>query len=182
MLRGKISTPGIQQARSSDPREKIPEFPEARNNLGIARLLEGKYPEAGAEFERAAALDPGEPDYLVNQAVAKLAEKQPAAAVAPLENARKLNPDDKEARALLIPLLESLGRGSDAAAIRAESPASAPRVNAPNLQNPAALARFALPSKKFDRTFLRPPSDPPEAHPVPPAKTPAGNENKGDRR
>ncbi len=73
----------IERSRSADPREKLPDFPEARNNLGIARLLEGKWTEAGAEFERAAALDPGEPDYLVNQAIAKLAEKQPAAAVAP---------------------------------------------------------------------------------------------------
>jgi Flp pilus assembly protein TadD/TolB-like protein len=171
----------LERSRSADPREKLPEFPEVRNNLGIARLLEGKWAEAGAEFERAAVLDPGEPDYLVNQAIAKLAEKQPAAAVAPLEGARKLNPEDKEARALLVPLLESLGRSPDAAAIRAESPATAPRTAPPNLQNPAALARFALPSKKFDRSFLRPPPDPPDAQPAP-AKPPAGSENKGERR
>ena len=171
----------LERARSSDPREKLPEFPEARNNLGIARLYEGKWTEAGAEFERAAALDPGEPNYLVNQAIAKLAEKQPAAAVAPLESARKLDPDDKEARALLIPLLESLGRNSDAAAIRAESPAGAPRTAPPNLQNPAALAHFALPSKKFDRAFMRPPADPPEVQPMP-GKAPAKNENKGEPR
>ena len=171
----------VERSRSADPREKLPDFPEARNNLGVARLLEGKWTEAGAEFERAAALDPGEPDYLVNQAVAKLAEKQPAAAVAPLESARKLNPDDKEARTLLIPLLESLGRNSDAAAIRAELPANAPRTAPPNLQNPAALARFALPSKKFDRSFLRPGGDPTDAQPAP-GKAPATNANKGDRR
>jgi TolB-like protein len=171
----------IERSRSNDPREKLPDFPEARNNLGIARLLEGKWAEAGAEFERASALDPGEPDYLVNQAISRLAAKQTAAAVAPLESARKLDPEDKEARALLIPLLESLGRASDAAAIRAEIPANAPRAPAPNLQNPSALARIALPSRKFDRAFLRPAADPPDAQPGA-GKAPAKSENRGEPR
>ena len=125
-----------------------------RNNLGIARLRLGKWTEAAAEFERAAALDPEEPDYWVNLGIAKLAAKQPAAAVAPLERARKLAPDDKDARALLISTLESLGRGSDAAAIRAESPDTGGRARArPILQDPAGLARLARVSKKFDRSL-----------------------------
>ena len=142
----------IERTRSADPKDRLPEFPEVHNNLGVARLRLGKWSEAATEFERAAALDPEEPDYWVNLGIAKLAGKQPAAAVAPLERARKLDPDDKDARALLISTLESLGRSSDAAAIRAESPESGgPRRSSPYLQDPAALARLARVSKKFDR-------------------------------
>ena len=101
--------------------------------------------------------------------------------MAPLESARKLDPDDKEARALLVPLLESLGRNSDAAAIRAEIAGNTPRTAPPNLQNPAALVHFVLPSKKFDRSFLRPAVDTPDAQPLP-GKAPAKNESKGVSR
>ena len=40
----------IERTRSADPKEKLADFPEAHNNLGIARLLESKLTEAGAEF------------------------------------------------------------------------------------------------------------------------------------
>jgi TolB-like protein len=168
----------IDRTRSTDAIEKLPDFPEIHNDLGIALLLEGKWPEAGAEFERAGALDSGEPDYLVNQAIAKLAAKLPAAAVAPLDSAVKLDPDDKDARSLLIQVLESLGRNADAAALRVEKPGNAGRSAPPNLQNSAVLVRLARPSKKFDRSILRPAGDPP-ADPPRPGKAPAENENKG---
>jgi Flp pilus assembly protein TadD/TolB-like protein len=171
----------IERTRSTDPREKLPNFPEVHNNMGIALLLEGKWSEAATEFERAAALDPGEPDYLVNLGIAKLAGKQPAAAVAPLEDARKLNPDDKDARALLIPLLESLGRSSEAAALRAETPENVGRAKPLIPQNVAALVPLARPSKKFDRSLLRPAIDPPAAQHAP-GNTPARIENKGETR
>jgi TolB-like protein len=168
----------IDRTRSTDAIEKLPDFPEIHNDLGIAQLLEGKWPEAGTEFEHAGALDSGEPDYLVNQAIAKLAARLPAAAVAPLDSAVKLDPDDKDARALLIQVLESLGRNADAAALRVEKPGNAGRAAPPNLQNSALLVRLARPSKKFDRSILRPGSDPP-ADPPRPGNVPAGNENKG---
>lgn len=171
----------VERTRSTDPREKLPDFPEVRNNLGIAQLLEDKWTEAAADFERASALDPGEPDYLVNLGIAKLAAKQPAAAVAPLESARKLNPDDKDARALLIQVLNSLGRASDAAALRAEEPGNAAHAAPINLQNTAELVRLARPSKKFDRSLLRLAGDPPVAQSAP-GKTPARTENKGEPR
>jgi tetratricopeptide (TPR) repeat protein len=149
----------IERAKSADAKERLPEFPEARNNLGISLLRMGKWNEAAAEFERASALDPGEPDYLVNLGVAKLVGKQPAAAVSPLESATKLSSDDKDARALLIEVLEFLGRSSDAAAVRAETPENAGHAAPPKIQDAAALTRLARTSKKFDRSLLRPAGD-----------------------
>ena len=111
----------MERTRSSDPKDRLPDMPEVRNNLGVARLRLGKPGDAAAEFERAAALDAEEPMYWENQGIAKLAAKQPDAAVAPFERARKLDPEDKLARTLLLSTFESLGRASDAAALRAES-------------------------------------------------------------
>jgi Flp pilus assembly protein TadD/TolB-like protein len=171
----------IDRTQSADPKEKLPEFPDFHNNLGVARLLENNWADAGAEFERATALDPGEPDYLFNQAIAQLAAKLPAAAVAPLDSAVKLDPDDKGARALLIQVLNSLGRSSEAATLRTAPPDSAAHTPLPNLQNAAVLVRMARPSKIFDRALLRPAVDPP-ADPPAPGKTPAGNVNRGAPR
>jgi len=171
----------IDRSRSTDPRERLPEFPEVYNNLGISRLRQGKWSEAGNEFERAAALDPGEPDYWFNIGISKLTAKQSAAAVAPFESALKLSADDKDARAMLILVLQSLGRNSDADAVRAATPENTGRVTLPDLQNSAALARLARVSKKFDRALLRPAGDPPAAQPIP-EKTPARNEIKGEPR
>ncbi len=149
----------LERARSKDPGDQLPELAEFHNNLGIARLNLGKWNEAAAEFERAAALEEEAPDYWMNLGIAKLAEKQLASAVTALERASKLDPQDKSARTLLISALESLGRGSDAAALRAEMAGSGGRP-APTLpQDPAALARQAHVSKNFDRARLRPAPD-----------------------
>jgi tetratricopeptide (TPR) repeat protein len=156
----------IERTRRAGPGGWLPELSEVRNNLGVARLRLGKWSEAATEFERAAALDEEEPDYLVNLGIAKLAAKQPAGAVTAFEHARKLDPDDREARTLLVSALESLGRSSDAAAVRAESAENGGRVASPAPQDPAALARLARISMKVDRALLRPAGDTPAAHPA----------------
>jgi Flp pilus assembly protein TadD len=121
----------------------------------VARLRLGKWSEAAAEFERATALDSEEPNYWLNLGIARLAGKQAAAAVAPLEQARNLEPEDKDARALLISTLESVGRSSDASAIQAEAADGAGRATGPNVQDSVALAKLARVSRKFDRALLR---------------------------
>src|SRR5579863_4704960 len=148
----------LERTRKTGEKDSLPELPEMHNNLGVARLRLGKWNEAGTEFERASALDPEDADYLINISIAKIIGKQAAAAVAPLEHARKIDPDDKEARLLLIATLESLGRGPEAAAIRAEGAGSADKASPPNLQDGNALARMARVSKTLDRTLLRPES------------------------
>ena len=155
----------MERTRSTDPNVRLPEMPEVRNNLGVARLHAGKWSEAASEFEWAAAIDEEEPDYWVNLAIAKLAAKQPAAAVAPFERARKLDPEDKATRTILISTLESLGRAADATALRTESVESSSHAAPPAAQDPAALARMARVSMKFDRVLLRPAGDAPAAQP-----------------
>lgn len=144
----------IERARSTDLKDRLPEFPEVHNNLGVARLRLGKWNEAAAEFERAAALDAQEPDYWANLGIARLAGKQPGAAVAPFEHARNLQPNDKDVRALLISTLQSLGRNSEAAAIQDETPDGTKRPTGTNPQDSAALAKLARVSRKFDRAQL----------------------------
>jgi tetratricopeptide (TPR) repeat protein len=156
----------LERARHLGEKDSLPELPEMHNNLGVARLRLGKWNEAETEFERASALDPEEADYWVNIAIAKIIGKQAAAAVAPLERARKINPDDKGARSLIIATLESLGRSQEAAAIRAEATENADKAPQPNLQDGNGLARLARVSRNFDRTLLRPGSEAPERQPT----------------
>src|SRR6202030_3310523 len=107
-------------------------------------------------------LDPEEADYWVNMAIARIIGKLTAAAAASLERARKIDPDDKEARALLVATLESLGRNPEAAAIRAEDAQNTNKASQPNLLDGNALARLARVSRNLDRTLLRPGSEAPE--------------------
>ncbi len=170
----------LERTRRTGEKNSIPDLPELHNNLGVARLRLGKPSEAETEFERASALDPEENDYWVNIAIAKLIGKEAAAAVAPLEQARKIDPDDKDARALLIATLESLGRGPEAAAIRAETADGADAASQPNLQDGNSLSRLARVSKNLDRTLLRPGGPAPES-PGPAAKSPHTIDSGGER-
>jgi tetratricopeptide (TPR) repeat protein len=157
----------IERSRSTDDKQLLPDFPEVRNNLGVVRVRQGKWSEAEIEFERAETLDPGEPDFWVNSGICKLAEKQTSASVSQFETALKLNSDDKDARAILISVLQSLGRKSDADAVRGESAESAAHLMQPNLQDTAALVRLTRMSRKFDRALLRPIGDPAATRPAP---------------
>ena len=143
----------LERSRSADPKLRLPEMPEVRNNLGAAHLRAGKSAEATAEFEWAAALDEEEPDYWVNLGIAKLAAKQPAAAVPPFEHALKIDPKDKDARTLLISTLELLGRSADAAAVVSEASQGSAGTTQPAPRDPVAQVRISM---KFDRTLLRP--------------------------
>ena len=121
----------------------------------------------------------------MNLGIARLAAKLPAAAVTSFQRARELDPDDKDARALLISTLESLGRTSDAAAIRAEAPenvgrTSQPNAQAANAQDPEALAKLARVSRKFDRALLRGAGEVPAARPT--ARAPRKAESSGGPR
>jgi len=156
----------LERTRKPGEKDSLPELPEMHNNLGVARLRLGKWNEAGTEFDRASALDPEEADYLINIAIVKIIGKQASAAVAPLEHARKIVPDDKGAKALLIATLESLGRNPEAAAIRAESTDSADKTPQPDLQDGNGLARLARVSRTLDRTLLRPGGEAPEGQPA----------------
>ncbi len=171
----------LERTRKTGDKDALPELPEMHNNLGVARLRLGKWSEAGTEFERASALDPEEANYWVNIAIAKIIGKQAAAAVAPLERARKIDPDEKEAKSLLIAILESLGRKPEAAAIRAETAETADKAPPPNLQDGNGLARLASVSRNLDRTLLRPGGEAPEGQP-PAGKGPRKIDSGGERQ
>ncbi len=171
----------LERTRKPGEKDSLPELPEMHNNLGVARLRLGKWSEAGTEFERASALDPEEADYWINQAIAKLIGKQTAAAVAPLERARKIDPDDKEAKSLLMATLEALGRGPEAAAIRAEATDTTDKQAPPNLQDSASLTRMALVSRMLDRALLRSGGEAAEGQPAA-GKGPRKNDTGGARQ
>jgi tetratricopeptide (TPR) repeat protein len=171
----------LERTRKTGEKDSLPELPEMRNNLGVARLRLGKWNEAGTEFERASALDPEEANYLVNIALTKIIGKQAAGAVAPLERARIIVPEDKEAKALLIATLESLGRNPEAAAIRAEAGGSVDKQGLPNLQDGNGLARLARVSRNLDRSLLRPGGEVPEGQP-PAGKGPRKIDSGGERQ
>ncbi len=175
----------LERSRKPGENDSLPELPEMRNNLGVAMLRLGKWNEAGTEFDRASALDPEEADYWVNNAISKLIGKQAAAAVVPLERAQKIDPDDKEARALLIATLNFLGRKPEAEAIRPEVSDKADKSDKqpapmPNLQDGNALARLARVSRNFDRTLLRPGGETAEGQ-SPVGKAPRKIDNGGAR-
>lgn len=160
----------LERTRKPGEADALPELPEMHNNLGVARFRSGKWAEAGTEFERAAALDPEEANYHVNLGLARLAAKQPALAAPEFERALKIDPDDKEARSLQISTLESLGRKSEAAAIRSEAAQNTGKLTSANIEDAPGLARMARVSRTLDRTLLRPTSEAPDS------QVPAGQE------
>ena len=152
------------------------------NNLGVARLRLGKWNEAGTEFDRASALDPEEADYLINIAIAKIIGKQAAAAVAPLEHARKIRSrrqgSESAADCDTGIAWAKPGSGGDSRRGDGQPPI---RRRAPNLQDGNGLARLARVSRTLDRTLLRPGGEAPEGQPAAgkgPRKIDSGGEHR----
>jgi tetratricopeptide (TPR) repeat protein len=145
----------LERARGGAP-HSLPELPEIHNNLGVARLRQGKWNAASTEFDRATALDEGEADFWFNLGIAKLVGKQAPAAAAALERANNIDPDDKDMRALLIATLESVGRKSDAAGLRNVAGDAGKPAPALNVKDIAAVTRLARLSRNLDRALLRP--------------------------
>jgi tetratricopeptide (TPR) repeat protein len=146
----------LERAPKPGERGALPELPEAHNNRGVAELRLNKWPEAQTEFQRACALEPDDADYWVNVALTRLIQKDAAGAVEPLQKARKIDPDDKEARTLLVATLESLGRSQQLAEVRAEVADNADKQPTVNIQDSAVLVRLARVVRDLDRALLRP--------------------------
>ena len=128
-------------------------MPEVLNNLAIAEERLGKAREAELEFKRAAQIDPEEVDYRFNQALAKFRGDDPAAAIEPLRELLRLEPDDPEAWALLVAALEKSGRGSEAASER-DAAARETGKALPALK-PETLARMDRVKTRLDIAALR---------------------------
>jgi tetratricopeptide (TPR) repeat protein len=77
-------------------------LPEVVNNQAVAASRRGK--DAGALFREAVAADPKDPDYHFNLAISLANHKQMPEAIAELEQAIKLRPQDTEAQNYLATL------------------------------------------------------------------------------
>lgn len=142
-------------------RAGLPPLPEVQSNLGVALARDGKWAEAQAAFEKAAAVDAEQPDYWVNLGLLQLRAQEPEAAEEPLRQALALQPNDAEAHALLAHALAQIGREDEAQAERAQLITASTRVLMP--RNPSATD-FA----RFDRIRMRP--DPGALRPASPAQ------------
>ena len=132
------------------------ELPEALNNLAVARMRMGKWREATAGLERATQLDPEETEYWFNLGLLNLRTKQPAAAVEPFREVLRRQPEDGEARALLIAALEQTSRASEAAAERKTPARAGGRPAALPSASPESLARLDRIKMRLDVAWLHP--------------------------
>jgi tetratricopeptide (TPR) repeat protein len=79
-------------------------LPEVYNNLGVAQARRGKRSALDA-FQKAADVDPGDPDYSFNLAVALYRKGDAAASTRALREFLAANPGDAEAKGLLESLI-----------------------------------------------------------------------------
>lgn len=122
------------------------EDPEVANDLGVSRLRQARYKDALADFTRAQTLDPGEPDYDFNVALAEYLLGQAGEAVRSVREAVKLAPDDSEAKALLVAALDRSGASTEANALRGDAGvviAGAPYKRDIEKLDPTAVAKLA---------------------------------------
>jgi tetratricopeptide (TPR) repeat protein/TolB-like protein len=139
---------------SSRDANKQADIPEAINNLGIALDLLGKTSDSERELKRAIQLDPEEVDYWFNLALIGLRNNSPSSSVEPLRQLLRREPEDSEARALLITALDRSGRANEAAAEREAASQEAGAKPMPVLK-PEMLGRLARIKTHFDASALR---------------------------
>ncbi|HXN23563.1 MAG TPA: tetratricopeptide repeat protein [Candidatus Dormibacteraeota bacterium] len=140
--------------RSSREANWHADIPEAINNLGIALERLGKINESEKELKRAIQLDPEDADYWFNLALVGIRNNNPSPSIEPLRQLLRREPEDSEARALLIAALERSGRANDAAAERAVASQEVGAKPLPVLK-PEVLARLARIKTHFDASALR---------------------------
>jgi len=91
--------PAVEQLK--EVLQQHPKRPMALNNLGYARLLQGKTEEAESLYDQAIALDPDYEQALLNKAALRLLLKDEAEGRALLRRVLQLNPDNRQARQVL---------------------------------------------------------------------------------
>jgi TolB-like protein len=100
----------------------IGESPGVLSNLGTALLRQGRYAEAAADFSRAKAIDPGEPDYWFNLGLAQYLLGAWEKAAVELRETLRLQPEAAETRELLLVALDKNGNSEEAAELRKDAP------------------------------------------------------------
>lgn len=130
------------------------DIPEAINNLAIALERLGKISESEREFKRAIQADAEDVDYWFNLALLDLRNNNPASSIEPLRQLLRREPDDSEARALLIRALDASGRANEAAAERELASQEIGAKPLPALK-PESLEKLARIKTHFDASALR---------------------------
>ena len=125
--------------------------PEARNDLGVALLRLGKFPDAAAQFQRATEIAPDDPDFLFNLGVAQFLGGDPAAAQADLRRAQALAPND----AGIHGAIEQLAAAPSPVAPAPATPARKSQPQDSSSGTAAWIARARI-APHLDRVWLRP--------------------------
>jgi tetratricopeptide (TPR) repeat protein len=147
--------PGATDARDAST---ALDLPEARNDLGVAYLRMGSFPDAVAQFQRATQIAPDVPDFLFNLGIAHFLAGDSAQAAIDLRGAQKLAPDDAGIRSTI----EQMAAQPPPTAAPPPRVALAPSAAARKLQaassasDTASWAARARIAPRLDRAWLRP--------------------------
>src|SRR6185295_15761443 len=95
-----------------------PGLPEARKNLGIVLLGQGKRDEAAAEYEKALAARPKQLDLRCDLGIIRMRQDRLAEAEANFAEVLRLDPGYAPALAAMAELRERQGRAEEAGAYR----------------------------------------------------------------
>jgi tetratricopeptide (TPR) repeat protein len=106
-------------------------------NLGVMQAQAGRFAQAAAEFEKAAAVEPGFPQLSYSLGVSWFNAQQPRKAAAPLARALEATPEDQNLRRMLALASLEADEPSRAAELLAGDPG---RESDPSLQYAYALA------------------------------------------
>jgi tetratricopeptide (TPR) repeat protein len=130
------------------------ELPEILNDLAVAQGRFGMPTLSDPLLESACRLDPDDSDYNFNLALAKVRENNPAAAVTLLRQVVAREPEDREARALLVTALERSGQQG---AVAAESTVTAGDSSGKPVVSlkPEVLARLDRVKTHLDSSILK---------------------------
>jgi tetratricopeptide (TPR) repeat protein len=149
------SQTGAQPAPGSSDAHAAPaglDLPEARNDLGVAYLRMGSFPDAVAQFQRATQIAPDAPDFLFNLGIAQFLAGDAADAQSDLRRAEKLAPDDAGIRTAIDQIAVQPPPAAPPPPRAAKSKSQAPSSANPSASW-AARARIA---PRLDRAWLRP--------------------------
>jgi tetratricopeptide (TPR) repeat protein len=135
----------------------LPANPGLHLNLGLALYSEGKYRDALSQFQAAASREPDSAAWLMT-GLSYLKLNQPRSAVAPLERALRIEPDNQRAQLELADAYLSLGKPEEAALMYKKLSASDP-ANAKAWQG-LGLSYAALSQLAFHRLEKADPESP----------------------
>jgi tetratricopeptide (TPR) repeat protein/TolB-like protein len=134
------------------------DLPEARNDLGVAYLRMGSFPDAIAQFQRATQIAPDVPDFLFNLGIAHFLAGDSAQAAIDLRGAQKLAPEDAGIRSAIEQMAAQPTPATAPSPRVSPTPSAAARKSqaASSASDTASWAARARIAPRLDRAWLRP--------------------------